>query len=81
MAQCVVVQSDQSLKITSDDMQSCPGYLLLTPQEVAGLQSPIPPLSATDGIAISVAIIGVWAAAWLWGSVSSSVSSPSGESQ
>ncbi|PRP71052.1 hypothetical protein BUE93_08850 [Chromobacterium amazonense] len=80
MSQCVMVQPDQSLKITTTDAQSCAGYLLLTPQEVSALQSPFVPLSATDGAAISGAIFLVWGAAWLWGEIGSFLKSGSGDS-
>ncbi|MFK7087396.1 hypothetical protein AAFM71_01160 [Chromobacterium violaceum] len=81
MSQCAIIQPDQTLKFTPDDAQGCSGYLLLTPQEVASLQSPFPPLSVTDGLMISGAILGLWALAWLWSLIGNFTSSTSGESQ
>ena len=78
MSTCVLVKPDNSLIATADSVQSCNGYLLLSPQEVASMQSVFVPLSISDGVAISTAIIGLWAAAWLWATVNNFVYS-SGE--
>lgn len=79
MATCVFVKPDNSLIASADSVQSCNGYLLLSPQEVASMQSVFVPLSVTDGLAISTAILGLWASAWLWATISNFIYSPSGD--
>jgi hypothetical protein len=63
MSVCVVQQPDGSLIATTDSPQSCQGYLMLSPQEVAALQPMLPPLSLADGALISSTILLLWASA------------------
>lgn len=79
MSQCVQLGPNNTLIFTPDLPSACQGYLLLSPQEVASMQSVFVPLSISDGLAISTAIIGLWGAAWLWATVNNFVNSRSGE--
>lgn len=79
MSVCVVQQPDGSLIATTDSPQSCQGYLMLSPQEVAALQPMFPPLSLADGCLISGAILSVWGLAWLYTAIGNFTSSSQGE--
>ncbi len=79
MSLCVQAQSDGSFIATTDSPQSCQGYLLLSPQEVATLQPMFPPLSLADGSLISGAILLVWGSAWLYRNIGNFLSSSQGE--
>lgn len=75
MPQCVEFVNGV-LQQSAADLASCTGYLLLTPQEYSDLQSPFfVPLTLTQGFAISTAIAGVWALAWVFRTVGNSMSS------
>ncbi|OQS30914.1 hypothetical protein B0T40_24080 [Chromobacterium haemolyticum] len=80
MASCVLVKPDNSLIATADSVQSCNGYLLLSPQEVAALQPAFVPLSVGEGVLVSGAILGLWSLAWLYGAISRFLQSNQGES-
>ncbi|PTU65951.1 phage coat protein [Chromobacterium sp. Panama] len=80
MASCVLVKPDNSLIATADNVQSCNGYLLLSPQEVAVLQPAFVPLSVGEGALISGAILALWSLAWLYGAISRFLQSNQGES-
>ncbi len=79
MSVCVVQQPTGSLNVTTDSPQSCQGYLLLSPQEVAALQPMFPPLSLSDGALISGSILLVWGSAWLYRNIGNFLASSQGE--
>ncbi len=66
MAQCAVIDTAASgvLRASSDD--PCTGFVLLSPTEYGLLNNSPLNLSAEDGAAIAVAIVGVWAGAFFW---------------
>lgn len=64
MAICVQFVSGQLQQIQGDAL-GCDGYLLVTKDEWA-LSHSLPPLSMADGAMIGVAIMTVWATAWVF---------------
>lgn len=64
MAICVQVVNGQVQQIQGDALD-CAGYLLVTKDEWA-LSHSLPPLSLQDGAMIGLAIISVWAMAWVF---------------
>lgn len=63
MAQCVVIVGT-AVEVTTAD--PCTTLLLLTPAEYSAMASNPFVLSPEDGLLISGAVVGVWAAAWCW---------------
>ena len=62
MAQCVAI--DTAGAVVQDLSTPCTGLVLLTPAEYAAIATNPFQLTAEDGFILSVAIIGVWAAAF-----------------
>ena len=61
MPQCVI-DDGGTLKTSAAD--PCTGFFVLTPADYAGLNNSPLNLSAEDGFALSVAVVGVWACAF-----------------
>lgn len=80
MSQCVQLGPNNTLIFTSDVPQTCNGFLLLTPAEVAALQPAFVPLSVGEGVLVSGAILALWSLAWLYGAISRFLQSNQGES-
>lgn len=78
MAQCVEFKTvtasnvgaiiDQPvLTASASDIASCPGYLLVTPQEYSSMNTPFfMPLSITDGASIALGIGALWGLAFAY---------------
>lgn len=64
MANCVAIDADGY--VVNAPTEPCIGLVLLTPAEYAHIASSPFNLSSEDGLALSAAIVGVWAAAYMW---------------
>lgn len=62
MSLCVVVDTAASGVLRATDTVPCLSFVALTVDEYASLNNSPLNLSAGDGFALSVAVIGVWAA-------------------
>lgn len=91
MAQCVEFKTvtasntgsviDQPvLTASSSDIASCPGYVLVTPQEYSSMNSSIfVPLSITDGAAIALGIAALWGLAFAYRNIGRFISPSTNE--
>lgn len=63
-AQCVLVGEGGALLADGAAADACAGFLLLSPQEFADMQSLWVPLSIDDGVRIGVSIFVAWTIAF-----------------
>lgn len=65
MAICVIQDASGAIKADPSPVDQCPGYVLVTPGEHFANQDGgfLPPLTTAQGVALSVAILSVWAVA------------------
>lgn len=80
MPACIVWQDGQFIP-TADAPESCPGYLLLTNSEWQQNQPLMQPLTVAEGVAVSTAIIGVWALAFTFRVVRKQLDFQTGDTQ
>lgn len=81
MPACLVTDASGVVTMTTDAPQSCQGYLVLTQAEYASATSSVfPPLTLEQGGAISLAILGLWAIAFVLRSLRVSLLNQSGDS-
>ena len=79
MAQCAVIASVSGTDVlVPSSADPCTGLVVLTPAEYAAIAASPFALSAEDGLALSVAIVGVWSAAYFWRSVRKSLEANDG---
>ena len=72
MALCVTVDGSGVLTGTPTAVESCVGYVLLSPTEYAEVMSqPAWSLSAADGALIAVSILTAWALGWSFRAIAS----------
>lgn len=64
MSQCVVINAGGQLETSTAD--PCTSLVVLTPAEYGALSANPFVLTPEDGLLISAAVVGVWAAAWSW---------------
>lgn len=65
MASCAKPDSSGYLQLSTDAPQSCTGYIVISPDELSRLISPLwQSLTVEDGSLISAAILGVWVTAF-----------------
>lgn len=64
--QCVAVDANGFLVTDPAPVDSCTGYVVVTPAELQGLQSVWQPLALSDGVAIGSAMLLALATAWVW---------------
>lgn len=81
MAQCAAVVMVGAQEVLAPSIADpCTTFVLLTPTEYAGWQSSPLNLSPSDGLLLSAAIVGVWAAAFGWRALVRVLNSNDGDS-
>lgn len=74
MAQCAVIATVAGTDVlVPSSADPCTGLVVLTPAEYAAIAASPFVLSAEDGMVISVAIVGIWSAAYFWRSLRKSL--------
>jgi hypothetical protein len=63
-AQCFVTDSNGFLVADTTPIATCAGYVVVTANELAMMQSVFGPLDIADAATIGVAIVGAWAVAF-----------------
>jgi len=64
VAQCVTIDGSGNLLADPAPVESCTGFVLVTPSEFTMMQGVLVPLSVDEGAVIGISIVTAWAIAF-----------------